>query len=75
LSIPGVIEDEPAREEVVIWSTSKRRRRVVSTDAPKAPKVPVIAIRSPKAKQTRSEKKGKDSVKIDGRLYKYYNCK
>jgi hypothetical protein len=48
---------------------------VVSTDAPKALKALIIAIRSPKAKQTRSEKKGRDSVKIDGRLYKYYNCK
>jgi len=48
---------------------------VVSIDAPKAPKVLVIAIRSPKAKQTRGEKKGKDSVKINGRLYEYYNCK
>ena len=60
---------------MVIRLTLKRRRRVVSIDAPKALKVPVIAIRSPKAKRTRGEKKGKDSVKIDGRLYKYYNCK
>ena len=75
MSIPGVIKDEPAREEVVIRLTLKQRQQVVSTDAPKALKVPVIAIRSPKAKQTRSEKKGKDSVEIDGRLYKYYNCK
>jgi len=60
---------------VVIQSALKQRRWVVSIDTPKAPKVPVIAIRSPKAKRTRSEKKGKDSVKIDGQLYKYYNCK
>ena len=46
---------------------------MVSTDAPKALKALVIAIRSPKAKRTYSEKKGKDSVKIDGQLYKYYN--
>ena len=48
---------------------------MVSIDAPKALKVPVIAIRSPKAKRTCGEKKGKDSVEIDGRLYEYYNCK
>ena len=48
---------------------------MVSIDAFKALKVPVIAIRSPKAKRTRGEKKGKDSVEIDGRLYEYYNCK
>ena len=54
------------REEAVIQSTSKRQRRVVSTDAPEALKAPAIAIRSPKAKRTRSEKKGKDSVEIDG---------
>ena len=75
MSIPGVIKDEPAQEEVVIRSTLKQQQRVVSTDAPKAPKVPVIAIRSPKAKRTHGKKKGKDSVEIDGRLYEYYNCK
>ena len=48
---------------------------MVSIDVPKALKVLVIAIRSPKAKRTRGEKKGKDPVKIDGRLYEYYNCK
>jgi len=48
---------------------------VVSTDAPKALKAPVIAIRSPKAKWTRGQKKGKDSVKVNGQLYKHYNCK
>ena len=42
---------------------------------PEALKALVIAIRSPIAKQTRGGKKGKDSVEIDGRLYKYYNCK
>ena len=42
---------------------------------PKALKAPAIAIRSPKAKRTRGQKKGKDSVEIDGRLYEYYNCK
>ena len=48
---------------------------MVSVDAPKALKALAIAIRSPKAKRTHSEKKGKDSIEIDGRLYKYYNCK
>ena len=48
---------------------------MVSTDAPEALKVLVIAIRSPKAKRTRGKKKGKDSVEINGRLYEYYNCK
>ena len=75
MSIPGINKDEPAQEEAGIRSTLKRRRRVVSADAPKAPKAPVIAIRSPKAKRTYSEKKGKDSIEIDGRLYKYYNYK
>ena len=73
--IPGVYKDEPAREEAVIQSTLKRRRQVVSVDAPEALKALVIAIRSPKAKRTRGEKKGKDSVKVDGQLYEYYNCK
>jgi hypothetical protein len=44
---------------------------VVSLDAPKALKAPAIAIRSPIAKRIRSGKKGKDSVKINRRLYKY----
>ena len=48
---------------------------MVSIDAPEALKAPAIAIRSPKAKRTRGEKKGKDSAEIDGQLYEYYNCK
>ena len=48
---------------------------MVSIDAPEALKALAIAIRFPKAKRTRSEKKGKDSVEIDGRLYEHYNCK
>ena len=48
---------------------------MVFIDAPKALKAPVIAIRSPKAKRTYGEKKGKDSIKINGQLYKYYNYK
>ena len=75
MSIPGVNKDEPAREEAVIQSTLKRRRWVVSIDAPEASKAPVIAIRSPKAKRTRGEKKGKDPVEIDGQLYEHYTCK
>ncbi len=46
-----------------------------SINMPEALKALVIAIRLPKAKQTCGEKKGKDSVEIDGRLYEYYNCK
>jgi hypothetical protein len=48
---------------------------VVSIDAPKALKALVIAIRLPKAKRTHGEKKGKNSVEIDGWLYEHYNCK
>ena len=48
---------------------------MVSTDAPKALKALIITIRLPKAKRTCSEKKGKDSVEIDGQLYEYYNYK
>ena len=38
-------------------------------------KASVLAIRSSKAKRTRSDKKGKDPVKIDGRILEYYMCK
>ena len=48
---------------------------MVSIDTPKALKAPVIAIKSPKAKQTHDKKKGMDFIEIDGRLYEYYNCK
>ena len=41
----------------------------------KAYKASVLAIRSPKAKRTRGNKKGKDSVKIDGRILEYYTYK
>ena len=54
------------QEEAVIQSTLKQQRRVVSVDAPEALKAPIIAIRSPKAKRTCGEKKGKDPVEIDG---------
>ena len=48
---------------------------MVSIDITEALKALAIAIRSPKAKWTCGEKKGKDSIKINGRLYKYYNYK
>ena len=48
---------------------------MVSVDAPEALKALAIAIRSPKAKWTCGEKKGKDSIEINGQLYEYYNCK
>ena len=38
----------------------------------KAYKASVFAIRSPKAKCTRGNKKGKDPVEIDGRILEYY---
>ena len=64
MSIPGVIKDKPAREETVIRSTLKRQRRVVSADAPEAPKAPAIAIRSPKAKRTRGERRGRILLRL-----------
>ena len=41
----------------------------------KAYKTSILAIRSPKAKCMCGDKKGKDSVKIDGRILEYYMCK
>ena len=38
-------------------------------------KASILAIRSPKAKRTRGDKKGKDPIKIDGRILEYYTCK
>ena len=38
-------------------------------------KASVLTIRSPKAKRTHSDKKGKDPVEIDGRILEYYMCK
>ena len=38
-------------------------------------KASVLAIRSPKAKRTYSNKKGKDPVKIDSRILEYYTYK
>ncbi len=41
----------------------------------KAYKASVLAIRSPKAKHIYSDKKGKDPIKIDGRILEYYMYK
>ena len=38
-------------------------------------KASALTIRSPKAKRTRSNKKGKDPVEIDGRILEYYTYK
>jgi hypothetical protein len=54
------------REEAIIQLILKQQRQVVSIDVPEALKALVIAIRLPKAKRARGEKKGKDSIKIDG---------
>ena len=51
---------------MVIQLTLKRQQQVVFVDVPEALKVPIIAIRSLKAKRTCGKKKGKNSVKIDG---------
>ena len=41
----------------------------------KAYKASILVIRSPKAKRTRGNKKGKDPVEIDGRILEYYKYK
>ena len=41
----------------------------------KAYKISASTIRSPKAKRTRSNKKGKDFVKINGQILEYYMYK
>ena len=38
-------------------------------------KASALTIRSPKAKRTRGNKKGKDPIEIDGRILEYYTCK
>ena len=53
----------------------KRSRQGASVDAYEAHKASALAIRSPKAKRTRGDKKGKDPVEIDGRILEYYTCK
>ena len=75
-SILGETNKEPVNskpEEVVITKTLKRSRRVVSNKAPADAGLLSVIIRTPKAKRTRGEQKGKDPVKINGRLYKHYN--
>jgi hypothetical protein len=41
----------------------------------KTHKASTLAIRSSKAKRTRGDKKGKDPIKIDGRILEYYTYK
>ena len=53
----------------------KDRREGASADAHEVHKASALAIRSPKAKRTRGDKKGKDPVEIDGRILEYYTCK
>ena len=65
----------PEVKEVVIPLKLKQWRQGASADAYKVHKASALAIRSPKAKRTRGNKKGKDPVKIDGRILEYYTCK
>ena len=65
----------PEVKEVVIPLKLKRWRWGASIDAYEVYKASVLAIRSPKAKRTRGNKKGKDPVEIDGRILEYYTCK
>ncbi len=62
-------------KEIVIPSKLKRPRQGASVDAHKAYKASTLAIRSPQAKRTRGDKKGKDPIEIDGRILEYYTCK
>ena len=62
----------PKPKEVVIPLKLKQFRQGASKDAHKAYKASVLAIRSPKAKRTRSKKKGKDPIEIDGQILEYY---
>ena len=65
----------PEVKEVVILLKLKRWRQGASIDAHEVYKASALAIRSPKAKRTRGNKKGKDPVEIDGRILEYYTCK
>ena len=56
---------DPEPKEVGIPSKLKRSRQGASVDIYKAYKASVFAIRSPKAKRMRSNKKRKDPVEID----------
>ena len=62
-------------KKAVIPLKLKRWRQGASADAHEAYKASALAIRSPKAKRTRGNKKGKDPVEIDGRILEYYTCK
>ena len=63
---------DPKPKEVGIPSKLKQSRQGASVDAYKAHKANALAIRSPKAKRTRGNKKGKDPVKIDSQILEYY---
>ena len=52
----------------------KQSRQGASIDIYKAYKASILAIRSPNAKRTRGDKKGKDPIEIDGRILEYYTC-
>jgi len=65
----------PELKEVIILSKLKQLRQGAFVDAYKAHKASVLAIRSPKAKHTRGNKKGKDPIEIDSRILEYYTCK
>ena len=69
----GPSNTEP--KEIIILLKLKRPRQGASVDAHKAYKASTLAIRSPQAKQTRGDKKGKDPIEIDGRILEYYTCK
>ena len=65
----------PEQKEAGIPSKLKRLRQGASEDAHEAHKASALAIRSSKAKRTRSDKKGKDPIEIDGRILEYYTCR
>ena len=65
----------PELKEAVILLKLKWLRQGASKDTYKAYKASAFAIRSPKAKRTRSDKKGKDPIKIDSRILEYYICR
>ena len=62
-------------KEVIIPLKLKQWRQGASIDAHEVYKASALAIRSPKAKRTRGNKKGKEPVKIDGRILEYYTYK
>ena len=62
----------PKLKEAGIPLKLKRSRQGASIDAYEAYKASALAIRSPKAKRIRGNKKGKDPIEIDGRILEYY---